>query len=319
MAGNSQRRGAMRNAGSKKGATVGSGGQRRKALKGKGPTPKATERPHHPAARRERAVQKRAADAAKRGAPTHNRRPAGARSEAAVLIGRNSVVEALRAKIPAKALYLQARVDADDRWREAIKLAAAQSIPVLEVIKTDLDRMSDGGVHQGMALAVPAYDYADLDDVATGDLVVALDGVTDPRNLGAVARSAAAFGASGIVIPERRSAGVTAGAWKTSAGALTRVSIAQVTNLTRALQSLQKQGFTVVGLAADGDRSIDDMADVLAEGVVIVIGSEGEGLSRLVKETCDWVARIDMVSGNESLNASVAAGISLHAVHVARR
>lgn len=319
MAGNSQRRGAMRNAGSKKGATVGSGGQRRKALKGKGPTPKATERQHHPAARRERAAQKRAADAAKRGTGSGAPRRSNARSEAAILIGRNSVVEALRAKIPAKALYLQARVDADDRWREAIKLAVAQNIPVLEVIKTDLDRMSDGGVHQGMALAVPAYHYSELDDVAQGSLVVVLDGVTDPRNLGAVARSAAAFGASGIVIPERRSAGVTAGAWKTSAGALTRVPIAQVTNLTRALQSLQKRGFTVVGLAADGDRSIDDMDDVLADNVVIVIGSEGEGLSRLVKETCDWVARIDMASGNESLNASVAAGISLHAVYAARR
>ena len=316
MAGNSQRRGAMRNPGSKKGATVGSGGQRRKALQGKGPTPKATERPHHPAARRERAVAKRAATAKPRSATPPKR--SSARSDAATLIGRNSVVEALRARIPAKALYLQARVEADDRWREAIKLAVAQNIPVLEVIKTDLDRMSDGGVHQGMALVVPPYEYAELEDIAQGSLIVALDGVTDPRNLGAVVRSAAAFGANGVVIPERRSAGVTAGAWKTSAGALTRVPVAQVTNLTRALTALKKQGYAVVGLAADGDRSIDDMADVLSDAVVIVVGSEGEGLSRLVKETCDWVARIDMQTGNESLNASVATGIALHSVYAAR-
>lgn len=316
MAGNSQRRGAMRNEGSKKGATVGSGGQRRKALKGKGPTPKASERPYHPAAKRERAAAKRAEAASKSRGGTAPRR--SARSDASILIGRNSVVEALRAKIPAKTLYLQQRVEADDRWREALKLAVAQNIPVLEVIKTDLDRMSDGGVHQGMALAVPAYEYADLDDIAQGSLLVALDGVTDPRNLGAVVRSAAAFGANGVIIPERRSAGVTAGAWKTSAGALTRVKVAQVTNLTRALTSLKKQGYSIVGLAADGDRAINAMDDVLAYPVVIVVGSEGEGLSRLVKDTCDWVARIDMQPGNESLNASVAAGIALYSVYAAR-
>lgn len=316
MAGNSQRRGAMSNEGSKKGATVGSGGQRRKALKGKGPTPKASERPYHPAAKRERAAAKRAEAASKSRGGTAPRR--SARSDASILIGRNSVVEALRAKIPAKTLYLQQRVEADDRWREALKLAVAQNIPVLEVIKTDLDRMSDGGVHQGMALAVPAYEYADLDDIAQGSLLVALDGVTDPRNLGAVVRSAAAFGANGVIIPERRSAGVTAGAWKTSAGALTRVKVAQVTNLTRALTSLKKQGYSIVGLAADGDRAINAMDDVLAYPVVIVVGSEGEGLSRLVKDTCDWVARIDMQPGNESLNASVAAGIALYSVYAAR-
>ncbi len=315
MAGNSQRRGAMRNPGSKKGATVGSGGQRRKALKGKGPTPKAAERPHHPAARRERAAAKRA----ETGKPRAGAKRPGARAEASLLIGRNAVVEALRAKVPAKALYLQTRVEADDRWREALKMAVAFGVPVLEVTKTDLDRMSDGGVHQGMALGVPAYEYADVDDLATGRLVVALDGVTDPRNLGAVVRSAAAFGADGVVIPSRRSAGVTAGAWKTSAGALTRVPVAQATNLTRAIETFKKQGFTVIGLAAEGKHTLPELpAGVLADAVVLVIGSEGEGLSRLVAEACDWLVRIDMQPGNESLNASVAAGIALHAVYGAR-
>ena len=314
MAGNSQRRGAMRNPGSKKGATVGSGGQRSKGLQGKGPTPKAVDRPHHPAARRERAAQKATAS----GRPAGGRRP-GARQEASMLVGRNAVVEGLRAKVPAKALYLQARAEIDDRWREAILLANEAGIPVMEVIKTDLDRLSDGAVHQGMGLSVPPYEYADVDDLAQQTLLVALDGVTDPRNLGAIVRSAAAFGAGGVIVPERRAAGVTAGAWKTSAGALTRVPVAQVTNLTRTLQSLQKQGFTVVGLAAEGAAPLAELArTVFGDPVVIVIGSEGAGLSRLVAETCDWLARIDMVPGNESLNASVAAGIALHAVHAAR-
>jgi 23S rRNA (guanosine2251-2'-O)-methyltransferase len=315
MAGNSQRKGATRNAGSKKGATVGSGGQRRKALKGKGPTPKATERSYHPAAKRERAAAKRAEVAAKR-APASTRR-GSAREDGSMLMGRNPVVEALRAKVPAKALYVQARLEADDRLREALRLAVASNIALHEVAKPELDRMTEGGAHQGMVLTVPAYDYADLDDIRTGSLLIALDGVTDPRNLGAVARSAAAFGADGIVIPSRRSAGVSAAAWKTSAGALARVPVAQVTNLTRALESLQKDGFTVVGLAADGPEDIGALP-VLTDRLVLVIGSEGAGLSRLVGETCDWLARISMRSGTESLNASVAAGIALHAVFAAR-
>jgi 23S rRNA (guanosine2251-2'-O)-methyltransferase len=249
MAGNSQRKGAMRNPGTKKGPTVGTGGARRKGLQAKGPTPKATERPHHPAARRERAAARRADEAAgkkinKRTGVAAAGRAAGPRKRPTAdgggfLMGRTSVVEALRAKIPAKALYVQVKTEADDRWREALKLATAFRIPIMEVTRTDLDRMTDTGVHQGLVLSVPAYEYTELDELKTATVLVALDGVTDPRNLGAIARSAAAFGAGGIVIPSRRSTGVTPGAWKTSAGALARVPVAQVTNLTRALQGLQ--------------------------------------------------------------------------------
>lgn len=316
MAGNSQRRGAMRKAGTKKGATVGSGGQRRAALAGKGPTPKATERPHHPAARRERAAKKRAAQTSSRSKPTGGGR---GNRRGGLLIGRNPVVEALRAGIPASALYVQVKLDADERWREAMRLAIAANIPILEVAKSELDRMSEGAVHQGLVLTVPEYDYAELDDVSDSTLLIALDGVTDPRNLGAIARSAAAFGAGGIVVPTRRSVGVTAAAWKTSAGALARVRVAQVTNMTRTLESLQSDGFTVVGLSADADVALGDLAsDVFTDKVVVVVGAEGAGLSRLVERTCDWRVSIPMAGGVESLNASVAAGIVLQAVFAAR-
>jgi 23S rRNA (guanosine2251-2'-O)-methyltransferase len=316
MAGNSQRRGAMRKPGTKKGATVGSGGQRRAKLQGKGPTPKAAERPHHPAARRERAAQKKAESATRRSPRSQG---GSRRSAGSLLMGRNPIVEALRAGIPASGLYVQMRAEADDRWREALRIAVAKEIPILEVAKTELDRMTDGGVHQGLVLTVPEYRYADAADLTTGTLVVALDGVTDPRNLGAIARSAAAFGADGIVIPTRRSVGVTASAWKTSAGALARVPVAQVTNLTRALQDFQKAGFAVVGLSADADVDLGDLRrDVMADPVVIVVGAEGAGLSRLVGETCDWRVSIPMAGGVESLNASVAAGIVLQAVFAAR-
>jgi 23S rRNA (guanosine2251-2'-O)-methyltransferase len=316
MAGNSQRRGAMRKDGTKKGATVGSGGQRRDKLAGRGPTPKATERPHHPAARRERAAKKRAESTTRR---PGSRSSGSRRSSGSYLMGRNPIVEALRAGIPASALYVQAKADADDRWRECMRIAVAKDIPILEVAKTELDRMSEGGVHQGLVLAVPEYTYSDAVDLHTGSLLVALDGVTDPRNLGAIARSAAAFDADGIIVPTRRSVGVTASAWKTSAGALARVPVAQVTNMTRAIQDLQKAGFTVIGLAADADVDLAGLdRDVLTGPVVIVVGAEGKGLSRLVGETCDWRVSIPMVGGVESLNASVAAGIVLQAVFSAR-
>lgn len=314
MAGNSQRKGAMRKEGTKKGMTVGSGGQRRKALKGKGPTPKAEERAKHPAARRARAAEKQAA----KRAPAARARKDGRE----VLVGRNPVVEALRAGVPASALYVQQYVDTDDRVREALTIAADNGMPLLEVTRIELDRMSGGAAHQGLLLTVPAYDYLDPNDLleraidsGTPALIVALDGVTDPRNLGAIVRSAAAFGADGVVVPERRAAGVTGSAWKASAGTLAHVPVARATNLTRALTAYRKAGCTVIGLAADGDMELTALPREIADApLVLVIGGEGRGLGRLVSETCDHTVSIPMATSTESLNAAVAAGIALYAV-----
>ncbi len=319
MAGNSERRGAKRSPGSKKGQTVGSGGQRRRGLEGRGPTPKATDRPSHPAHRRARSAAKRSGGPARSG----GRAPASARSREGGpewVAGRNPVVEALRASVPATALYVAERVESDDRVRESLKLAAKRGIPLMEASRTELDRISGGSPHQGLVLQVPAYEYAHPDDLLAAAaeagapaLLVALDGVTDPRNLGAVLRSAAAFGAHGVVVPSRRAAGVTATAWKVSAGAAARVPVARATNLTRALEAYQKAGCTVVGLAGDSDTQISKV-DLLGDAVVLVVGSEGKGLSRLVRDTCDVVAGIPIGSAAESLNASVAAGIALYEV-----
>lgn len=308
MAGNSQRRGATRKPGSKKGATVGSGGQRRAKLEGRGPTPKAEDRPHHVAAKRKRA--------ASRARTTPSSRP---KRSGTYLFGRNPVVEALRAGVPATTLYVQSKADSDDRMREAIELAVASGIPLLEAPRSEMDALADGGVHQGLLLVVPEYRYADLDDVRDSSLLIALDGVTDTRNLGAIARSGAAFGAGGIIVPSRRSVTVTAAAWKASAGALTRVPVAEVTNLTRALTDLKKSGFTTVALDADGGTAIGEVpAHVWTDPVVVVVGSEGAGVSRLVGETCDWRVMIPMTPGQESLNAAVAAAIVLQRIHEAR-
>jgi rRNA methylases len=166
-----------------------------------------------------------------------------------------------------------------------------------------------------LVLAIEDYEYADLGDVATGNLLVMLDGITDTHNVGAIARSAAAFGASGLVLPARRSAGVTASAWKASAGALSRLPVARVTNLRTSLTELHEAGWMSIGLEAETDTTFADIDDdVLTDKVVLVIGSEGAGLSRLVAETCDFRVRIPMVRDQESLNASVAAGIALNAV-----
>jgi 23S rRNA (guanosine2251-2'-O)-methyltransferase len=240
-----------------------------------------------------------------------------------MVAGRNPVVEALRAGVPVKAVYVAARIDSDDRVREALKLAGERGVPLLEASKTDLDRLTGGAVHQGLALQVPAYSYAhpmDLLDLAaeTGrpPLLIALDGITDPRNLGAVVRSAAAFGGHGVIVPERRAAGMTASAWKTSAGAAARIPVARATNLTRALHELKQAGCFVVGLDAGGDVLLPELE--LATGpLVLVAGSEGKGLSRLVREECDEIVSIPMLAGNESLNAGVAAGVALY--EVARR
>jgi 23S rRNA (guanosine2251-2'-O)-methyltransferase len=237
--------------------------------------------------------------------------------------GRNPVVEALRAGVPAKALYVASRIESDDRVKEALKAAADRRLALLEVSKIDLDRITGGAVHQGLALQVPAYEYAHPDDLLKAadkagetPLLVALDGVTDPRNLGAVVRSVAAFGGHGVIVPARRAAGMTASAWKVSAGAAARIPVARATNLTRTLEDLKAAGCFVVGLDAGGELDLP-MLEAATDPVVLVVGSEGKGLSRLVRQTCDVVVSIPMAGEMESLNAGVAAGVALY--EVARR
>ena len=337
MPGNSRRRGALRKTGTKKGMVVGSGGQRRKALEGKGPTPRAEDRPAHVRGRRTGAAApkgggsgaalKGGGSGAARGRTPGRpgRRERGGSGSTETVAGRNSVVEALRAQVPVRALYVAERIDVDDRVREVLKVAADRRLPLLEAPRSELDRVTGGAVHQGVALTLPAYQYVHPDDLVAAahdadeaPLVVALDGVTDPRNLGAVIRSAAAFGAHGVVVPERRSAGVTAGAWKSSAGAAARVPVARATNLARQLRAYADAGLFVVGLAGDGEVDVRSV-EAAASPLCLVIGSEGSGLSRVVRQTCELVVRIPIAREVESLNAGVAAGIALYEVARARR
>ena len=326
----------------------GTGGYGKRKLEGKGPTPPAEQRPGHPAQRRASQARKAAAPASPargRGSAASSGRADGGRARAdarsgpggagrgtdtrtrgagssgpELVAGRNSVLEALRARVPATALHVGPRLDSDERIGQAVMLAADAGIPVVEAGRSELDRITGGAIHQGLALRIKRYSYADpadlVDDArAAGQqpLIVALDGVTDPRNLGAVARSVAAFGGHGILLPARRSAGVSAGAWKASAGTLARVRVAQTANLARALVSYQEAGLFVAGLDAGGSTDIGDL-ELADSPLVLVVGSEGKGLSRLVTERCDVVASIPMSGPAESLNAGVAAGIALYAV-----
>lgn len=307
MAGNSKRKGAIRKDGTKKGQVTGSGGQRRRGLEGRGATPKAVDRPYHAAHKR---AKTQAKSVAGRGTP--RRKEDGPE----YVLGRNPVLECLRAGVPATALYVVQGTAPDERVAESVHMAGDLGIAILEVGKPELDRLSANGMHQGIALQVPEYRYAHPDDlmaaaVDSGEppLLVALDNITDPRNLGAVIRSVAAFGGHGVLIPQRRSASVTAVAWRTSAGAAARLPVAQAPNLTRTLKDWAASGAQLVGLDTEGDVTLDDYDGT--GPTVIVVGSEGKGLSRLVRESCDSILSIPMAGDVESLNASVAAGVVL--------
>lgn len=320
MPGNSQRKGAVRKKG--KSTPAGSGGRVRRGLEGKGPTPKAEDRPYHKAYRKRRPDEPgRTTSSTRSGGGA--RKSSGGAVGSDWVIGRNPVLEALQAELPVKRGLIAEGVERDSRLRDILKLAAEQGVPLLQASRLELDRLTGGAVHQGIALQLPEFEYADAEDLLdqaldsdTAPLVVACDSITDPRNLGAIIRSAAAFGAVGVLIPERRSAELTATAWKASAGAAARIPVAKVTNLNRALARYADAGFTVIGLAGEGtgDLSAVDPEDP----VLLVIGSEGDGLARLVRENCDVLARIPISSAVESLNASVAASIALYELSRAR-
>ncbi|GAA1994853.1 23S rRNA (guanosine(2251)-2'-O)-methyltransferase RlmB [Microbacterium pumilum] len=318
----------------KKGPLKGTGGKNKRSLEGRGPTPKAEDRAWHPAGKRKAAAERYAA-AGGRGNPSTgsgtgrggvNRQTRAKKDDdTETVTGRNSVLEALRAKIPATAFYIAQRVEMDDRVKEMLSIATHREIPVMEVTRPELDRMAGfDGVHQGVALKVPPYEYAHPQDllekvIDRGEtpLFVALDGVTDPRNLGAIIRSTGAFGGHGVILPQRRSASVNSAAWKTSAGAAARIPVAIAANLTSMLKDFKKQGVFVLGLDGGGDVSLPavELAD---RPVVIVVGSEGKGLSRLVTETCDQVVSIPISATTESLNAGIAASVALYQVATTR-
>jgi len=331
MAGNSSRKGAIRS--SKKGPAGGTGGKNKKRLTGKGPTPKAEDRPYHAAAKRKKAVAKKSSSkTTTRGAGRVTtgrsdgkeirpaRAPRGDRPRGEIVAGRNAVLEALRESVPSTELLVARSIEVDDRVAESLKLALHLGLPIREAHRAEVEGISPNS--QGIILAIKPFQYSSFEEIMQRAkhpaLIVALDGVTDPRNLGAIIRSAAAFGAAGVVMTERRAASMTASAWKSSAGAAARLPIAQVTNLARTIDAAKKEGLFVIGLDGESEDLISTMK-IASEPLMIVVGSEGKGLARLTREKCDLVISIPISATTESLNASVATAIALFFVDKARR
>ncbi|PHP53206.1 23S rRNA (guanosine(2251)-2'-O)-methyltransferase RlmB [Actinomyces ruminis] len=325
MPGNDQRHGAMRKQGKKMGPLKGSGGVRRRGLEGRGPTPKAEDRVGHPKARAKARAESRAAQHTHAGRLDEARRRFGVPGDHEIVCGRNAVAEAARARVPIARVFMAASAQSDERLNAVVRRAALVGAPVVEATKLDLEALTEGAAHQGVAIEVPAYEYVlarDLleraRDAGHTPLLVALDQVTDPHNLGAVLRSAGAFGVDGVIVPERRSAGVNATAWKVSAGAAARVPVARETNLVRSLQALKREGCFVVGLDGRATTPVEEL-NLADSPLVVVTGAEGSGLSRLVRETCDLLVSVPIAGTVESLNAAVATGIALYEVDRLRR
>lgn len=233
-----------------------------------------------------------------------------------IVYGVNPVREALRSERRAFELFV-AEHAGEQRLTKIIALAEEKGVPVRRRQKQDLTRLCGSEHHQGVALSTEAFKYATMEDIlacwrergGTAGLVLLLDGIQDPHNLGALIRSAACAGVHGVVIPRDRAVGVTPAAEKAAAGATATVPIAQVTNVVHAIEELKEAGFWVFGAAAAAESSLYDQD--LTGNVVLVIGGEGEGIRPLVQKHCDILYGIPLLGGVSSLNASVAGGVSL--------
>jgi len=236
--------------------------------------------------------------------------------------GLNPVLEALQAR-PREVVRVLLERGRDGRrshaGERAFEAATAAGVHVEDAPHGELSRRSQGGVHQGVGAEVAEFHYAELSDLleaarskGEAPFLLLLDGITDPQNLGALARSAHALGAHGLVVPKDRAAGIGPAAFKAAAGALEHCSVARVTNLSRALDDLKKERVWSVALAADGDADLSSID--LTSGIALVLGSEGKGVRPLVRKTCDHVARIPMSGRVGSLNVSAAGAIAAYEV-----
>jgi 23S rRNA (guanosine2251-2'-O)-methyltransferase len=225
-----------------------------------------------------------------------------------ILSGIHPVAEALRARHPLDRV-LVAQGAGGPKLQEIIDLARRASIPVRFEQRSALDRLAGTSAHQGVVAMGAARQYTELDAVLGVDMLVVLDGVEDPHNLGAIVRTAHAAGAGAVVIPERRAAGLTDVVAKAAAGALEHLPIARVTNVNRALEAMKEHGYWIYGLDERGEETYDGVK--FAEHSVIVLGGEGKGLHEQVRKHCDLLLRIPMAGKISSLNVSVAAGVVL--------
>ncbi|MGM9923051.1 MAG: 23S rRNA (guanosine(2251)-2'-O)-methyltransferase RlmB [Bacillus sp. (in: firmicutes)] len=234
------------------------------------------------------------------------------------IIGRNPVLEALKSERDINKIWI-AEGSQNGSMRQVINLAKEKNVLTQIVPKKKIDAMVDG-IHQGVVAAVAAYQYADLDDLFAvaekrneAPFFLILDEIEDPHNLGSIMRTADATGAHGIIIPKRRAVGLTATVAKASTGAIEYIPVARVTNLARTIEELQKRGLWIVGTDAKGSQDYRTLDGKMSIGVII--GSEGKGMSRILREKCDFLVHMPMVGRVTSLNASVAASLLMYEVY----
>lgn len=234
------------------------------------------------------------------------------------IIGRNPVMEILKSDKDIDKIFIQ-KGDLQGSIKKIIGKAKDKDIVIQEVDKTRLDQMADGGVHQGVAALVTGFEYSTIEDIleiarerGESPFVIILDELEDPHNLGAIIRSAESAGAHGVIIPKRRSASVNQTVYKSSAGAANYMAVAKVTNISRTIEELKESGVWIYGADMDGEDFYFNTN--LTGSIGLVIGNEGKGISRVVKEKCDVLVKIPMMGKVSSLNASAAASILMYEV-----
>lgn len=234
------------------------------------------------------------------------------------LIGRNPIMEGLRSGREIDKL-LVAKGAAEGSIKKIIAMAREKGIPVQQVERQKLNELAEGETHQGVIALAAAHHYVELEEIldkakkkGTDPFLIILDGILDPHNLGSIMRTADAVGVDGIIIPKRRAVGLTSVVAKTSAGAIEYVPVAKVSNIAQTIDKVKKMGIWVTGADMAGEN--DHYHANLQGPIALVIGSEGEGISRLVKEKCDFLVKLPMVGSISSLNASVAAGVLMYEV-----
>ncbi len=244
--------------------------------------------------------------------------------ETELIYGRHAVLAALENQQNLNRVWITARLRYDARFHTLLQQAKANGTVIDEVDPRRLDQITEGATHQGVAAQIAPYEYVELTELiqqakakAEQPVIVVADGITDPHNLGAIIRTAEAIGAQGLIIPQRRAAGITATVVKVAAGALATFPVARVVNLNRALEALKAEGFWLYGLAAEAGQSIQSVE--FTGAIALVIGAEGEGLSLTVERACDGLVSIHLAGRTPSLNASVAAGMALYEVYRQRQ
>lgn len=236
-----------------------------------------------------------------------------------LIYGRHPVLSALEGERGLNRIWITTRLRYDHRFHHLLLQAKENGTVIDEVEPRRLDQITDRANHQGIAAQVAPHDYMELSDLiaqaksVTDPVIVVAEGITDPHNLGAIIRTAEAIGAQGLVIPQRRASGITSTVMKVAAGALENFSVARVVNLSRALEELKEAGFWIYGTATTGSEPLHTVK--FSGPIVLVIGSEGEGLSMLTQRSCDVLVSIPLLGKTPSLNASVAAGMALYEIY----